>query len=166
MWDIGTALVVYEAKLRDNTDIFTLAIICCSLALLYQSNRQHKEIDKMNKLYTKSQAAIYQSVRYLKVLQEQQTVHKENITLQKLIVNTLQTALAASDNPYSPHSALPKSQETHDQKNKQILSLLKTHREKLEASEYHDAQKNQQIITQGIVSRCMLFEWRQKTRFY
>jgi len=61
-WDVGTALVVYEEKLRDNTDIFTLAIICCSLALLIKSNNQHKEIEKMNKLYEKSQTTIYESV--------------------------------------------------------------------------------------------------------
>jgi hypothetical protein len=144
-WDIGTALVVYEAKLRDNTDIFTLAIICCSLALLIRGNRQHKEIEKMNKLYAKSQSAIYQSVRYLKVLQEQRTVHKDNIALQKMIVNTLQTSLAATDNPYSLHSTLQKSQKTHNLKNKQIQSLLTTHLEKLEESEYQDAQKSQEI---------------------
>jgi len=150
-WDIGTALVVYEAKLRDNTDIFTLAIICCSLALLIRDNRQHKEIEKMNKLYAKSQSAIYQSVRYLKVLQEQRTVHKDNIALQKMIVNTLQTSLAATDNPYSLHSTLQKSQEIHNLKNKQIQSLLTIHREKLEESEYQDAQKELQIINMIVV---------------
>jgi len=150
-WDIGTALAVYEEKLRDNKDIFTLAIICCSLALLIQRNSQHKQIEKMNKLYVKSQTIIYQSVRYLKVLQEQQTVHNDNITLQKMIVNTLQTALADSDNPYSPHSLLQKSQNTHNEKNKQIRSLLTTHCEKLEEIEYQGAQKNQQIINMIVV---------------
>jgi len=150
-WDIGTALAVYEEKLSEKTDIFTLAIICCSLALLIQRNSQHKEIEKMNKLYVKSQATIYKSVRYLKVLQERQNVNKDNITLQKMIVNTLQTTLADFDNPYSPHSVLQKSQETHNEKNKQIKSLLKTHCEKLEEIEYQDAQNNQQIINMIVI---------------
>ena len=142
-WDIATALVVYEEKLRDNTDIFTLAIICCSLALLIQSKRRHKEIEKMNELYAKSQAAIYRSVRYLKILQEQQTLHKDDIKLQETVVNTLQTTLAAS--------IREKSQESHDRKNEQILSLLKIHREKLEASEYHNKPKKQQILNMIVV---------------
>jgi len=84
-------------------------------------------------------------------LQENKTAHEDNIKLQKMLVNTLQTTLAAIDNPYSPHSTLQKSQETHLEKNKQILSLLKTHCEKIEEIEYHDAQKQQQIMNMIVV---------------
>jgi len=146
-WDIATALVVYEEKLCENTDIFTLAIICCSLALLIQSKRRHTEIEKMNELYAKSQAAIYRSVRYLKILQEQHTLHEDKVKLQETVVNTLQTTLAANDNC----SMWQKSQESHDRKNEQILSLLKIHREKLEVSEYYNEQKKQQILNMIVV---------------
>jgi len=146
-WDIATALVVYEEKLCENTDIFTLAIICCSLALLIQSKRRHTEIEKMNELYAKSQAAIYRSVRYLKILQEQHTLHEDKVKLQETVVNTLQTTLAANDNC----SMWQKSQESHDRNNEQILSLLKIHREKLEVSEYYNEQKKQQILNMIVV---------------
>jgi hypothetical protein len=145
-FNVSRALVVYEGKLRVNTDIFTLAIISCSLAILFGRKNKDTELQKMNELYAKSQAAIYQSIRYLKVLQAEETDNEDNIKMQQMLINTLQTTLEVNNNADSPMSTMQETQKIHNERNKEMQILLENHVKTRKKLEYQNAQKKNQIF--------------------